>query len=284
LVRPVRQARPVDPEPERYERQVLLFDDLTVPGTGATMPSGADLQRRLANARVLVIGVGGLGSWVAASLAAAGLGALRVVDTDDVETSNLSRQVVYGVDDVGQRKLDSLDARLRAMNPAVGVERVPCWIDSAEAIADLLDDVDVVVNCADHPSVSQTSAWVADACMPAGTPHIVGGGYAYSCGVLGMTVIPGVTACWRCLELQTPPPPPVAAVRRGRSMPGPGIAMFSGLVGNVLAWEATRLVLGVPPLLANRWGELHFGDLSLRWRAVPRARACSACPPPDPGA
>jgi molybdopterin/thiamine biosynthesis adenylyltransferase len=248
---------PVD---ERYGRQLGLLEELARED-GVTV-AGAELQARLRAASVAVIGTGGLGSWVLLSLAAAGIGRLVVMDSDTVELSNLNRQILFSAADAGRAKT------------AVAAERLAAHGARVETIEGLLagpGDVphaDVVINCADRPSVAETSDWVAEACVARGIPHIVGGAYAYHTGALGLTVVPGETPCWQCARDAVGRH--AGGAVRGRSGPGPSFAPFSAVTANVVAYDAVRVLLGLPPVTAGRLGEIDFRTLALRWRELPR--------------
>jgi molybdopterin/thiamine biosynthesis adenylyltransferase len=266
-------------ELERYDRQLRFLTELSVDNMESPA-DGIELQRRLRRATVAVIGAGGVGSWVLASLAAAGVGRLKVFDFDRLERSNLSRQVLYRSVDVGSQKLEAVRQNLHALNPHVRLECSALRLTDEVNLRPMIRDADVVVNCADQPSVALTSEWIAAACVPLGQPHIVGGSYAFQRGTIGMTVVPGTTACWGCLRsvirddlrLEDVPMVPRSRPARGGSMP-----MFPAIVGNLAVWDAIRLVLGLRPLLANRVGEIDFETLEIMWRPIDRQPDCRLC-------
>jgi hypothetical protein len=148
------------------------------------------------------------------------------------------------------------------------VETVDLAIAGPQDVAPLAARAGLVINCADRPSVAETSDWVAAACLERGVAHIVGGAYAYHVGALGLTVVPGRTPCWECAR-DTVGREPAAPVR-GRRGPGPSLAMFSAMTANLIAYDALRVLLGLPALTAGRLGELDFRTLAVRWRELPR--------------
>jgi molybdopterin/thiamine biosynthesis adenylyltransferase len=261
-------------ELERYDRQLLLLEDLAVdhlPGT-----TGLGLQDRLRSATVVVIGAGGTGGWLLSSLAASGVGRLRVCDFDRVEPSNLNRQILYRHDDVGRPKVHAAVESLHRLNPHVAVEGWPLRMRGADDLDEVVRGADLVVNCADRPDVLTTAGWVADACTPRGTAHIVGGAYASAVGTVGMTILPGRSPCWRCARRHTADDHDRSAGTplKGRTGPGAGIAMVSAVVANVIAWEALRVVIGLPSLLAGHWTELDLASLQIRRRPIPADAGC----------
>jgi sulfur-carrier protein adenylyltransferase/sulfurtransferase len=145
-------------ELQRYHRHLILPE------------VGEEGQRRLKAARVLLVGAGGLGSPAALYLAAAGVGRLGVVDADDVELSNLQRQVLHDTESVGTPKVDSAVTRLRAINPHVDVAAHHTRLTSTNAMA-LLDAYDVIVDGSDN---FQTRYLINDACVLLGKPNVYG--------------------------------------------------------------------------------------------------------------
>lgn len=263
---------------EFYDRQLRILQDFCDEGLGDS-EEGAALQQRLGQATVVVCGLGGTGSWVAHSLAAAGIGTLRLCDFDRVEPSNLTRQVLFAVPDVGRLKTEAAADRVRAVNPYVRALPFNRKIQGTADLIDLVAGADLVINTADLPSPNHISAWVARACWPAGVPHIMGSGYSYNMGILGTTILPGKTACWECVRAET-----FTDHGRDRSSDFIGrreragaLGPLSGMVGNILAWEGIRALTGMPAGLAGHWAELDYWPLQVRTRAIERRPGCPQC-------
>jgi bacteriocin biosynthesis cyclodehydratase domain-containing protein len=275
---PVEQPTRLSPEQVRhYDRQIRFFQDLADSDL-VGCDEGITAQERLSSASVLICGLGGLGNVVASSLAAAGVGTLVLCDDDVVEASNLTRQVMFSTDDIGRGKADALAARLTRINPYVSLVPEKRRVERAADISGLAKASDLVISCADQPSVAEMSAIMTEACWP-DTPHVLGGSYSFHLGLFGLFVIPGVTACWHCLR---------AAVShehgRERSRPfipktrnAGVIGAQSGVIGNVIAWEAVRFLAGMETGLSNRWVEFDFGPLALRERPIVRRPDCPWC-------
>ncbi|MFE9968073.1 HesA/MoeB/ThiF family protein [Streptomyces sp. NPDC005525] len=260
-----------------YDRQIRLFQEFCDSGL-VEYSLGLEAQERLASSTVLVCGIGGLGSVVASSLAAAGVGNLILCDDDIVERSNLTRQIMYSIDDIGKGKVDALAGRISSFNPHVCVTPERRRIESSWDVADLARASDIVINCADDPSIAEMAEIVTEACWP-DTPHIIGGGYSYHAGILGLLVIPRVTACWHCL---------LAEVGRehGRDRTTTFVAKSrsagimgaqSGMIGNMISWEAVRYLIGMQAALSGRWVELDYGPMSFNERMIPRRADCQWC-------
>ncbi len=213
-----------------------------------------ELQHRLKQSKVAVIGLGGVGSTVAMSLVAAGVGTLRCVDFDSVEASNLTRQLLYAEGDVGASKVSSAVTRLRAMNRHATVEGVDLELDSEADAKRCLDGMDFAVLCTDHPR-EEVDFWVNDVAQELGTPW---GVCSYN-GPLVCTgvIIPGKTPCYRCFTHAHPSPwapdsdTGIKMMDRSSAVMGV-IAPTSGLAGHFAALEAIYYLTGLRVQTAGR--------------------------------
>lgn len=283
----LRSAPDPTPHDYRFERQERFFDEL-IASHDELPPSARSLQRRLETATVVVLGVGGAGGWVAQALAAAGIGRLDLVDPDTVAATNLNRQVLYSMGDLGREKVEVAAEQLRRLNPDLEVRALRQRINTSEDVRLLLPDVDLIVSCADEPSVYEVSDLVAQAAQAAGTPHIVGGAYGANLGVPGISVVPGVTTCWACARADAQDDNRRSSMTPvlGRRRTAGTIAPIAGLVGNLIAWEAMRMLLGMPLGLAGTVRELDVMTLEWRTRKILPRSECPDCPsserfPPD---
>ncbi|TVR61141.1 MAG: molybdopterin-synthase adenylyltransferase MoeB [Gemmatimonadales bacterium] len=232
---------------------------LSLPEVG---PGG---QRRLADARVLLVGAGGLGSPAALYLAAAGVGTLGIVDPDRVELSNLQRQIVHGTGAVGRPKVASAADRLRDLNPEVQVEPHPVRLDSSNAL-ELVGAYDLVVDGSDNFA---TRYLVNDACRLTGRPWVYGAILRWE-GQLSLFGAPG-GPCYRCLFREPPPPGLIPGCAEAGV-----VGVLPGIVGSLQALEAIKWILGRREgTVAGRL--LIFDALSLGFREI-RLRRDPACP------
>src|SRR5450756_1709228 len=216
-------------EIERYARHVLIPD------------VGMQGQRRLKNARVLVVGAGGLGSPALVYLAAAGVGTIGVVDADVVEMSNLQRQVVHGVADVGRLKSESAAQRLASVNPLVAVVRHDVRIDSTNAL-EIIDDYDLVLDGTDN---FPTRYLLNDACVLLGKPDVWGSIFRFD----GQTSIWWAQhgPCYRCVFPEPPPPGLVPSCAEGGVL-----GVLCAAIGSIQAAEAVKLIVGLGDPLVGR--------------------------------
>jgi adenylyltransferase/sulfurtransferase len=233
-------------ELSRYSRHLILPE------------VGMEGQRRLKAAKVLCVGTGGLGSPLAFYLAAAGIGTLGLVDFDVVDASNLQRQIIHFTKDVGRKKLDSAEEKLKALNPALNVVKHETMLTSANAL-EILKDYDVVADGTDN---FPTRYLVNDACVLLGKPNAYGSIFRFEgqCSVFAAENGP----CYRCLYPEPPPPGLVPSCAEGGVL-----GILPGLVGIMQATEAIKLILGKGEPLIGRLLlidalNMHFRELKLR--------------------
>jgi adenylyltransferase/sulfurtransferase len=216
-------------EVERYARHVLIPN------------VGMEGQRRLKNARVLVVGAGGLGSPALLYLAAAGVGTIGVVDADVVETSNLQRQVIHGVGDVGRLKSESASDTLASVNPLVEVVRHDVRIDSSNALA-IIADYDLVLDGTDN---FPTRYLLNDACVLLGKPNVWGSIYRFDGQASIWWAEHG--PCYRCVFPEPPPPGLVPSCAEGGVL-----GVLCAAIGSIQAAEAVKLIVGIGEPLVGR--------------------------------
>lgn len=238
----------------RYSRHILLPE------------VGLDGQRRLKNARVLIVGLGGLGSPVALYLAAAGVGTLGLLDDDCVDVSNLHRQLVHGTTDLGRPKVDSAADRLRDINPHVTVARHVTRLSAANAL-EIVGKYDLVVDGTDNFA---TRYLVNDACVLLGRPNVYGSIFRFDGQVSVFCTADG--PCYRCLYPEPPPPGLVPSCAEGGVL-----GVLPGLVGVWQATEALKLILGVGESLVGRLLLIDALGAQVRTVRVRRSPSCPAC-------
>jgi molybdopterin-synthase adenylyltransferase len=222
-------------------------------------------QEKLFAARVILIGAGGLGSPAAFYLAAAGVGTLGIVDHDLVELSNLQRQILHTAADLGRNKTASAADRLRAINTDVRVETHAVRLTPGNA-AELLRPWDFVIDATDN---FESKFLIADACHAVKRPYSHGGITRFFGQAL--TVLPGATACYRCVFSGAPP------WDESDAHPAGPLGTVPAVIGAIQATEAVKFLLNMGDLLTNRL--LTYDALRMRFRevAVKQNPACSLC-------
>ena len=242
-------------ELQRYSRH-LIMPEVTAEG-----------QRRLKAARVLCIGAGGLGSPAALYLAAAGVGTIGIVDFDEVDLSNLQRQILHGTKDIGRDKLESARDRLRDINPEIEIELHQCRFSSENA-SQIVSHYDIVVDGSDNFPTRYLSN---DVCVFARKPNVYGSVFRFE----GQTTVfaPHLGGpCYRCLFPEPPPPDSVPNCAQAGVL-----GVLPGIIGMLQAIEAIKMIVGVGELLVGRL--LHFDALKARFRELNLRRdpECPVC-------
>ena len=244
----------VDPK-TRYSRHVLL------PQIGEAG------QRKLREARVLVIGMGGLGSPAAMYLAASGVGQLVVSDYDVVELSNLQRQIVHRTEDVGRMKVDSAKDTLRALNPEIEVITLGWHLDDDE-LAEEIARADVVVDATDN---FETRFVMNAACWRARTPLVSAAAMRMEGQVTVFDARRPDSPCYRCLYSDESNEEGEACSRVGV------LAPLLGIIGGVQATETMKLIIGMGTTLVGRVLVLDALDMDWRVLKLKKDPACPVC-------
>jgi molybdopterin/thiamine biosynthesis adenylyltransferase/rhodanese-related sulfurtransferase/molybdopterin converting factor small subunit len=227
---------------------------------------GMEGQLKLKNAKLLLVGTGGLGAPLGLYLAAAGVGRIGLVDFDVVDFTNLQRQVIHGTKDVGRKKLDSAADRMRDINPNVQIDRYEVALSSENAL-DILSGYDLVVDGTDN---FPTRYLVNDACVLLKKPNVYGSIFRFE-GQASVFGYPG-GPCYRCLYPEPPPPGLVPSCAEGGVL-----GILPGMIGIVQATEAVKLILGIGEPLIGRL--LLYDALAMRFRELKLRRnpECPAC-------
>lgn len=229
-------------ERARYESQLRYFSDVG----GRELPP-SECQRRLREARVAVLGVGGLGSWAAWSIACCGVGEIWLIDGDRVELSNLNRQIFYTEADIGLLKAEIAGARLRAFNPAGRYTATTRRLESKVEIADFIDGADVVIDAADWPA-HDIEHWCNAACFELGIPYITMSHFPPVARV-GPLFVPGRTGCYACQEAgyrrEYTHFDAMVEQLRGRPSPSATLGPACGLIGGLVGLEVMHLLTGL---------------------------------------
>ena len=241
-------------EQEKYARQMMLKG------------FGLKGQEKLKKSRVFVAGAGGLGSSSATFLAAAGVGTLRIVDHDKVELSNLNRQVLHWPEDIGKRKVGSAETKLAKLNPDVTVEAIEEKITQAN-ISKLTEGFDLIVDAMDNLPTRYLLNKVA---IAKNIPFFHGAVYGFEGRAL--TVIPGRTACLRCVYRGAIPEETF-----------PVIGVTPAVIGCIQATEVIKYLVGMGQLLANRL--LVYDGLNMKFTEfkIKKDPNCPHCGKPTKG-
>jgi molybdopterin-synthase adenylyltransferase len=240
----------------RFDRQLRYFSDV---GRRGLTPS--ECQRRLGEAKVAVLGVGGLGGWAAWALACIGVGEMWLIDGDQVEISNLNRQILYTEADLGLLKVECAAARLRAFNSAMRVTATARRLESQADIAEFIAGSDIVIDAADWPA-HDIERWCNSACFEAEIPYITMSHFPPIARV-GPLYVPGKTGCFACQETAYRREYPLfdVAVEQRRAQPSPAATLgpACGLIGGHVALDVMHLLTGLSR--PSTQGFAHIYDL-----------------------
>jgi bacteriocin biosynthesis cyclodehydratase domain-containing protein len=258
----------------RFDRQLRYFSDVS---SGQT-PS--ETQRKLAEARVAVLGAGGLGSWSALALSCCGIGEMRLVDFDRVEMSNLNRQVLYAEAEIGKPKAQLAAKRLRAFNGSMRVDVLEQRLDSEDAVAAAIEGYDLVVDAVDWPA-HEIEVWVNSACFAAGIPYIAMSHFPPVARV-GPFYIPGRTGCYACQEIAFRREYPLydLAVEQQRAKPSPAATLgpACALIGSHVALDAMHFITGLAePSTLGASTLYDLRTMETTREPVVRDESCSVC-------
>ena len=243
---------------ERYSRQIMVPD------------LGGKGQIRLRQSKVLVIGAGGLGSPAALYLAAAGIGTLGIIDPDRVELSNLQRQILHATADIGRPKVASANEKLSALNPEVQINAYATKLEDHNA-AEIIAGYDFIIDGSDNfPTkflVNDTAVKLGIAFNHAGIVRLQG---------QTMTVVPGKSACYRCLFKEPPPPEEILSCQQAGIL-----GAVAGTIGSIQATEAIKYLTGFEEgLLTDRLLTYDAKTMKFHSVDVKKDPGCSACGKP----
>lgn len=239
---------------QRYSRHIILPE---VGGKG---------QKKILNAKVFVVGAGGLGCPVGYYLAAAGVGTIGMIDNDTVELSNLQRQIAHNTKRLGVHKVDSAKETFESLNPDVKVVGIKDRI-SKDNILDLIKDYDIVVDGSDN---FPTRYLVNDACVMLKKPLVSGAILRFEGQVT--TILPGEGHCYRCLFEEMPPAGLVPSCQEAGVL-----GAITGVIGALQATEVLKVILGKGDVLKNTL--LIYDALKVNFRRVkvPKNNDCAVC-------
>ncbi|MER3422630.1 MAG: adenylyltransferase [Nitrospiraceae bacterium] len=243
-----------DDQITRYSRHILLPE---VGGKG---------QKKIAQARILIIGAGGLGSPAALYLAAAGVGTIGLIDSDVVDLSNLQRQIIHHTSDLGRSKVVSGKEKIQALNPDVKVDVYQDRLTSKNAL-DIVRQYDVVIDGVDN---FPAKFLINDACFFADKPLVHGGILRFDGRVF--TIVPKKSACYRCVFKNPPPPGLVASCQEAGV-----IGVLAGIIGTIQATEALKLMLKIGRPLLDRMLDFDARRTAFREIKTRRNPNCPLC-------
>lgn len=241
-----------------------------------------NMWKNIRKATVLIIGLGAVGSWVACNLAQSGVRKLILMDADTVDLTNLHRQFGYVESDIGRSKIDVLKDRINKFDQDIEIIKEYSFLD--ETALHVFDEIpiDLIINCADKPTVDATSLWTGEYAMQRGIPHIIGGGYNLHLSLIGQTVIPGKSACMKCfqktLEEENKIDPAKVKKLSVKNRKVGSFGPMCSIIASMIGMEAIKvLTKEITPSNLNRRGEFDIYNMDIKYKCYQRRSDCEWC-------
>ncbi len=240
------------------------------------------MWNRIRSSSVLIIGLGAVGTWVACNLVQSGVESLILMDKDAVDQTNLHRQFGYTREDIGRLKVDVIEERLKQYEPSASVQKVYSFLDASALDVFYDKKIDLIINCADKPTVDQTSLWVGEYAMKRSVPHIIGGGYNLHLSLIGQTVIPNQTACVKSYQKSLEEENRIDATKLKKlAVRNRKIGSFTPLCSinaSMIGMEALKILTRkIAPANVNRRGEMDVFSMRIHYTDYEKRDDCEWC-------
>ncbi|MEX0920266.1 MAG: ThiF family adenylyltransferase [Candidatus Pacearchaeota archaeon] len=247
-----------DLEKGRHYKQLLFLDELT-----DSREETLELQKRIENSKVAVFGVGGIGTWIVNGLYQIGVGEIRITDPDVVEESNFNRQLFFDSGDVGEYKVNVVKEKLGEANIIPFKKRV----EPNQDLENIVFGCNFLVNCADSPSVAETTRIIDSYANQHEIAYCVAGGYNLHLGMVGPVIIPGVTKTFDDFIGYQKVMDPLRDLEKIRDIKQTGnLGPIAGAVANIQTMEIFKYLTGKGRINLNRFAEIDFMDFGIEWR------------------
>ena len=261
----------------KYRRVIHFIEDYS-----DSDESLLEMWENIRHSTVIIIGLGAVGTWAAVNLVQSGVKKLILIDNDVVDITNLHRQFGFYEKDLGKKKTSVLANKLMQIEGNVHIREINTFLDERTLSQYITEPVDLVINCADKPSVDQTSEWVGKYCMEHGIPHIVGGGYNLHLSLVGQTILPGKTACYKCFDIQLKAINDIEGTSIKRlNTKNRKIGSFGpmcSIVASFIGMEAIKVLSKrIPPDNVNRRGEFDIFEMQLKYNQFNKLEDCPWC-------
>jgi molybdopterin/thiamine biosynthesis adenylyltransferase len=265
-------SRSLDFEKDANRSQSQWFRDWNL--------SPQESTEKIANAKVAIVGVGGIGSWISLQLSAIGIKNITLIDGDVVDESNLNKQF-FTINDVGSSKVECLSKELKLRFPNLVTTSHKAFISNDEDCEKYLNASDFILIAADYPTRSQVSSVIGRWCLKREKVHFICGGYSGHTSALGLTVIPGVTPCWDCY--QTNVDNQLGHLINKNYLKSSGAKIGSSFLPLVMlaasstAFEVARTILGIPPAFGSKQYDLDPKKWDLKTQNFNASSNCQFC-------
>lgn len=262
--------------PTRFSTQLNFFADFEAE------ISREEMQERLNSSHAMIVGLGGVGTWVAYGLALAGVGTLTLIDPDIIEEGNLNRQCLFTNSDIGMPKAETVAMKLSEISSTSKYHVFRKKITTSHECVTFAENTNIIINCADEPNTDKMNRVITEAGHAISIPHVLCGGYDGHLGFIGPTVIPGQSACWYCYEQSLDRQLNRAGYEQlmvtESHFKGGNIGAISAIVANYHTLEAIKVLSGFArPAMLNRAAELDFLTFDIHFRHFTAQHDCSIC-------
>ncbi|WP_205245331.1 HesA/MoeB/ThiF family protein, partial [Comamonas kerstersii] len=255
----------------KYSRQIEFFNNYYD-------DNGIEIQKKLENKKVAILGLGGIGSWIITNIIMSGIKNIVLVDPDLIEESNLTRQNLYTLEDLGQYKVDVMERKIRAISSDLNIQKSKNFIENKKALKKIIYDSDFVISCIDKPSILESGTLVSDVCFEMKIPHIISGGYNGHQGFIGPTLIPGKTVCWRCINDEIEKQyEDWHSIVKAKAIGTLGT--LSSIIAGIQSWECIQHLIDpdIDSFMQGKKGEFDFSNLSIKVDDFSKNRECNIC-------
>jgi molybdopterin/thiamine biosynthesis adenylyltransferase len=239
------------------DRQLLFIDEYT-----SSWDETITIQKKINNSSVLILGLGGVGSWIANGCNQIGIGTLGFLDDDIVDETNLNRQF-FSLDDLNRKKTDVFTERFKNKK----IFSYDLRINSSTDFNSILENYDLIINCMDSPSVQQTSQWLDAYANKNNIPYIVAGGYNLHIGMIGPLIIPGITKTLDdFLKFQRDNDPLANFEKIKDIQEGGNLGPVAGTIANLQTMEIFKYFSGISDNNINKFAEFNVMNYQIDWR------------------
>lgn len=243
---------------KRYSKQILFLDELT-----NSWEETLKLQKQIEESTISVFGIGGIGTWIVNGLYQMGIGEIRITDPDIVEESNLNRQLFFDSRDIGKYKVDVIKSKL----PDAKIISSKKIVSKNENLEDLIKGADFLVNCADSPSIVETTKILDKYAQKYNIPYCAAGGYNMHLGMVGPIIVPGKTASFEDFIEHQKAIDPLKNLELIKNIEQTGsLGSIAGAVANIQIMEIFKYLIGKGEVNFNKFAEIDFMNFNVEWR------------------
>lgn len=247
-----------DLEKGRYSKQLLFLDELT-----SSQEETLKLQSKIEKSKIAVFGIGGIGTWIVNGLYQIGVGEIRITDPDVIEETNFNRQLFFDSKDIGNYKVDVIKEKIK------DAKIIPFrkTVSPIEDLEEIVSGCNFLVNCADSPSIVETTKIIDGYASENEIPYCVAGGYNLHLGMVGPIIIPGITKTFEDFIDYQKRMDPLKDLEKIKDIKQTGnLGPIAGAVANIQVMEIFKYLTGKGKINLNRFAEIDFMDLSIDWR------------------